>query len=66
MMIYNHTSRYHVAAAAVQAAAAKNEKVAIVAHEKATEFMHLAQKTTEYALANGKGESNSNSMWQLY
>lgn len=56
MMLCNHTSRYHVAAAAVRAGAPFNPKVSLEAHEKASYIMHLAQKDRDYIFANGQGE----------
>lgn len=56
MMLCNHTSRYHVAAAAIKGGALHNQKVASVAHEKESYVMHLATKEREYIYANGKGE----------
>lgn len=55
MMLCNHTSRYHVAAAAVRGGALRNPRVAVDAHALASFFMHLAQKDREYILQNGKG-----------
>ncbi|KAJ7220120.1 phosphoketolase [Mycena pura] len=54
MMLCNHTSRYHVAAAAVRGGALSNPAVAVNAHEHESFFMHLAQKEKEYSYANGK------------
>jgi xylulose-5-phosphate/fructose-6-phosphate phosphoketolase len=56
MMLCNHTSRYHVAAAAIRGGALHNQKVAAVAHEKGSYVMHQAAKEREYIFANGKGE----------
>jgi len=54
MMLCNHTSRYHVAAAAIRAGALHNAKVALDAHELASYVMHLAQKEKEFIYANGQ------------
>jgi len=54
MMLLNGVSRYHVAHRAIAAAAKVNPKVATVAHEMRTHFMHLAQKDEEYARENGE------------
>ncbi|KIJ62782.1 hypothetical protein HYDPIDRAFT_41494 [Hydnomerulius pinastri MD-312] len=54
MMLCNHVSRYHVAAAAVRAGALFNQKVSIEAHEKASFIMHLAQKDREYIQRDGR------------
>ncbi|KAF7799807.1 hypothetical protein EIP86_011049 [Pleurotus ostreatoroseus] len=53
MMLQNHTSRYHVAEAAVRGAALKNEKVEIVSHEVISEIKHMAEKDKEYIYKNG-------------
>ena len=55
MMLVNRVSRFHVAAKALAAAAKVNSKVATVAHEKRTYFMHLAEKEKDYAYENDKG-----------
>ncbi|EMD34065.1 hypothetical protein CERSUDRAFT_117575 [Gelatoporia subvermispora B] len=54
MMLVNHTSRYHVAAAAVRGAALANPWVEVDAHARISEYMHMAKKDEEYILANGK------------
>jgi len=54
MMLCNHTSRYHVAAAAIRAGALHNAQVALDAHELASYVMHLAQKEKEFIYANGQ------------
>ncbi|KAL5525633.1 hypothetical protein ACEPAG_6969 [Sanghuangporus baumii] len=54
MMLCNGTSRYHVAAAAVRGGALVNEKVAVDAQKRVSEFMHRAQKAKEYAILNGQ------------
>ncbi|CAL1716765.1 unnamed protein product [Somion occarium] len=53
MMLQNHTSRYHVAAAAIRGGAKVNKKVEVDAHEMISYVMHLAQKDREYIYANG-------------
>lgn len=53
MMLLNHTSRYHVAAAAVRAAQVGNPRVGVDAHKTAAHLLHLAAKAQEYVLANG-------------
>ncbi|KAI0925731.1 hypothetical protein AcW1_008089 [Taiwanofungus camphoratus] len=53
MMLLNHTSRYHVAAAAVRGAARSNPSVEVDAHAMITEIMHLAEKDKEYVYAHG-------------
>ncbi|KAI0035422.1 XFP N-terminal domain-containing protein [Vararia minispora EC-137] len=54
MMLTNHTSRYHIAAAAVRGGARFNSKVATVAHLRAAEYMHMAQKDKDFIIAHGK------------
>jgi len=54
MMLCNHTSRYHVAAAAIRGGAHHNPKVSIEAHELVSYVMHLARKDKEFIYANGK------------
>ncbi|KAF8896623.1 XFP N-terminal domain-containing protein [Infundibulicybe gibba] len=53
MMLCNHTSRFHVAAAAIRGGALWNPKVTVVAHELESHVKHLAQKAREYILENG-------------
>ncbi|KAK7690629.1 hypothetical protein QCA50_005728 [Cerrena zonata] len=53
MMLQNHTSRYHVAAAAIRGAAKVNKAVEVDAHEMISYVMHLAQKDKDYIYANG-------------
>jgi xylulose-5-phosphate/fructose-6-phosphate phosphoketolase len=55
MMLCNHTSRFHVAAAAVRGGALSNPKVAVTAHEHESLIKHLAAKEKEYIYAHGKG-----------
>jgi hypothetical protein len=55
MMLVNRVSRFDVAAQAVAAGAKVNPKVATIAHEKRTHFMHLARKEKEYAYEHGQG-----------
>lgn len=57
MMLQNHTSRYHVAAAAIRGAAKVNKTVEVDAHEMISYVMHLAQKDKDYIYANGAGKS---------
>jgi len=45
MMLCNDVSRYHVAATAVRLGGLHNARVQPTAHELATLFMHMAQKT---------------------
>ncbi|EJD06948.1 phosphoketolase [Fomitiporia mediterranea MF3/22] len=54
MMLSNGVSRYHVAAAAVRGGALVNEKVAIDAQKRVSDFMHRAQKAREYAKQHGQ------------
>ncbi|KAH7884704.1 XFP N-terminal domain-containing protein [Phlebopus sp. FC_14] len=54
MMLCNHVSRYHVAAAAVRAGALFNPKVSTEAHEIASYVVHLAQKAKEYIYREGR------------
>jgi xylulose-5-phosphate/fructose-6-phosphate phosphoketolase len=54
MMLCNDVSRYHVAAGAVRAAALHNAKVAVVAHEMASHFMHLAETDKKYIYREGR------------
>lgn len=55
MMLCNRTSRYHVAAAAIRGGALRNAEVAVDAHEKVGEVMHLAQKDHDYIYATTQG-----------
>jgi len=57
MMLCNHTSRFHVAAAAIRGGALVNPKVAVDAHELMSYVLHLAEKERGYIYANGKGMS---------
>ncbi|EIN09769.1 phosphoketolase [Punctularia strigosozonata HHB-11173 SS5] len=50
VMLCNHTSRYHVAAAAIRGGARVNPKVAVDAHEGVSYVLHLAQKDRDYIL----------------
>jgi len=54
MMLLNEVSRYHVAAAAIKGGARVNEAVANVAHEMQSYFLHLAEKSKQYAFENGR------------
>lgn len=55
-MLANHTSRFHVATAAVRAAALRNEAVAVDAHKLEAQLKHMAEKERQYIYATGKGE----------
>ncbi|KIK98673.1 hypothetical protein PAXRUDRAFT_823582 [Paxillus rubicundulus Ve08.2h10] len=54
MLLCNHVSRYHVAAAAVRAGALFNAAVSTEAHLNASYLMHLAQKDKEYIYREGQ------------
>ncbi|KAL6303739.1 phosphoketolase [Sparassis latifolia] len=54
MMLLNHTSRYHVAAAAVRGAATTNPHVEVDAHALVSQVMHQAEKDKEYAYKHGQ------------
>jgi xylulose-5-phosphate/fructose-6-phosphate phosphoketolase len=54
MMLCNQVSRYHVAAAAVHAAASHNPKVAVQAHEMESYIMHLAATDKQYIYREGQ------------
>ena len=54
-MLANHTSRFHVATAAVRAAALRNEAVAVDAHKLEAQLKHMAEKERQYIYATGKG-----------
>ncbi|KIJ14307.1 hypothetical protein PAXINDRAFT_176841 [Paxillus involutus ATCC 200175] len=54
MLLCNHVSRYHVAAAAVRAGALFNAVVSTEAHLNASYLMHLAQKDKEYIYREGQ------------
>ncbi|KAI5888596.1 D-xylulose 5-phosphate/D-fructose 6-phosphate phosphoketolase [Schizophyllum commune H4-8] len=54
MMLANHTSRFHVATAAVRAAALRNEAVAVHAHKLEAQLKHMAEKERQYIYATGK------------
>jgi xylulose-5-phosphate/fructose-6-phosphate phosphoketolase len=56
MMLQNHTSRYHVAEAAVRGASKFNERVQVRSHELISAFRHLAEKDKSYIYENGAGE----------
>lgn len=55
MMLVNHTSRYHVAAAAVRGGARHNPQICTDAAELAARFMHMVEKDHEYILKYGEG-----------
>ncbi|KAJ7911489.1 phosphoketolase [Mycena leptocephala] len=59
MMLCNHTSRFHVAAAAVRGGALSNPKVAVTAHEHESLIKHLAAKEKEYIYAHGKDHDDT-------
>ncbi|KAI5117651.1 hypothetical protein M0805_001306 [Coniferiporia weirii] len=54
MMLCNGVSRFDVAAAAVRKGAILNEKVAVDAQNKISDFMHRAQIAKRYAFENGQ------------
>lgn len=56
MMLANKTSRYDVAAHAVREGGKYNSKVQVVAHELASNFLHLKQKDKDYIDVHGMGE----------
>ena len=56
MMLLNQVSRFHVAERALTAGAKVNPKVSVVAHEKKTYLMHLAEKEKDYAFKHDVGE----------
>lgn len=56
MMLQNHTSRYHVAQAAVRGASQFNGRVQIRSHELVSELKHMAEKDKEFIYKNGAGE----------
>ena len=56
MMLQNHTSRYHVAEAAIRGASKFNAKVAAKSHELVSEVQHMAEKDREFIYKNGTGE----------
>jgi xylulose-5-phosphate/fructose-6-phosphate phosphoketolase len=56
MMLANHTSRYHVAIAAIRGGARVNSRVAVDAHAKIAYLLHLAEKDKQYIYAHGKGQ----------
>ncbi|KAI0077898.1 phosphoketolase [Panus rudis PR-1116 ss-1] len=53
MMLQNHTSRYHVATAAVRGAARVNKRVEVDAHATISYIKHLAQKDREFIYEHG-------------
>lgn len=56
MMLVNHTSRYHVAQAAVDGAAMRNEKVGIHHQELRAEFEQKVVETRKYIIEQQQGE----------
>ncbi|KAJ7039639.1 phosphoketolase [Mycena alexandri] len=59
MMLCNHTSRFHVATAAIRGGALSNPKVAVTAHEHESFIKHLAAKEKDYIYANGKDHDDT-------
>ncbi|OCH95386.1 phosphoketolase [Obba rivulosa] len=59
MMLMNHTSRYHVASAAVRGAALANPQVEVDAHARIAEYMHMAAKDMQYVYAEGKDREDA-------
>ncbi len=55
MMLQNHTSRYHVAQAAVRSASFMNQRVQVRSHEVISELKHRAEKDKAYIYENGAG-----------
>lgn len=49
MMLCNHTSRFHVAVAAVQGGAKVNPKVSVIEHELVASLQHEAEKYRKFA-----------------
>lgn len=56
MMLANRTSRYDIAAHAVRQGGKYNPKVQVVAHELASNLLHLKQKDRDYINLHGMGE----------
>lgn len=56
MMLANKTSRYDIAAHAVREGGKYNSEVQVVAHELASNFLHLKQKDKAYIDLHGMGE----------
>lgn len=55
MMLLNHTSRYHVAQAAVRGGARRNEKVRLHSHQLLTDLEHDIVEIRKYILKNKNG-----------
>jgi xylulose-5-phosphate/fructose-6-phosphate phosphoketolase len=55
MMLRNHVSRYHVAQAAIQGGAQRNERVRLDMHELLSGLRHDIVKTQEYIMRTSKG-----------
>ena len=53
MMLLNHTSRYHVAAAALRGAATASPRVSVDSHMRISEILHLLQKDKDYIQIHG-------------
>lgn len=58
MMLVNRTSRYHVAQAAIQGAARRNERAQIESQELQAEFGHKIVDARKYIIANHQGRSS--------
>lgn len=56
MMLVNHTSRFHVAQAAVHGGARRNERIGIRLQELHTELSHDITQSRKYIIENHKGE----------
>jgi len=56
MMLLNHTSRFHVAKAAVKGAAKRNEKVRLKQHEVLSELDHEIRSITKTTIETKTGE----------
>jgi xylulose-5-phosphate/fructose-6-phosphate phosphoketolase len=50
MMLSNHVSRFHVAAAAIRGGALHNPEVSVNEHELVSALMHEAEEHKKYAL----------------
>ncbi|GBE84473.1 Probable phosphoketolase [Sparassis crispa] len=66
MMLLNHTSRYHVAAAAVRGAATTNPHVEVDAHALVSQVMHQAEKDKEYAYKHGQDPEGTYDVPKFY
>jgi xylulose-5-phosphate/fructose-6-phosphate phosphoketolase len=54
-MLANHTSRYHVAEAALRAGGRRNARVQVDAHPLIAHVQHLAQTDRKYIYETGAG-----------